>query len=121
MSSTSELILKNNIVNDNNKNLETRRWFILTIFCVNTFMNASAFVTFSPILKQAETYYNVSEQEILWLANTFYLVYATLAIPTLFFFRWRLDVSLIMGTCLNSVGGWLRYIGDDKYEYVLSG
>lgn len=33
-----------------NKNLETRRWFILIIFFVFTFTNASGFVTFSPII-----------------------------------------------------------------------
>ena len=101
--------------------LETRRWWILLIFCIFTFTNATGFVTYSPILSISESYYNSSEQSILWMANIWYLSYVIFSIPALFVFKWRLDVSLNIGTALNAIGGWVRYAAGGNYEIALLG
>ncbi|KAL4489385.1 hypothetical protein ABPG72_002681 [Tetrahymena utriculariae] len=106
---------------DLTQNLEIRRWFILAVFSLFSFSNASGFVTYSPIIQQSQDFYNTSQQNILWLANCYYLTYTFLAIPTLYFFRWRLDFSLIIGAFLNALGGWLRYIGNDQYTFAIMG
>lgn len=101
--------------------LEDKRWVILGVFSIFTFTNASAFVTYSPIVENAARYYHCSQSDVLWLANSWYISYVFLAIPALFFFRWRLGFSLKLGTLLNAVGGWIRYVGDDSYSYALTG
>ncbi|XP_023651571.1 solute carrier family 49 member A3 isoform X1 [Paramormyrops kingsleyae] len=92
-----------------------RRWFVLFVLCLLNCSNALLWLTFAPVADQTARYLGVSLDQVNWLS----LVYMVVAIPLGFVTTWMLDtwglrVSLILGSWLNMVGSFLRYVGTLK-------
>ena len=95
--------------------LEKRRWLVLASFSLFTFVNASAFVTYSPILDVAAKFYQVDKTAIIWFSNIWYIVYVIGSIPAIFLLRINLGYSIIGASILNAIGSWIRYVAFANY------
>lgn len=101
--------------------LEKKRWIILICFSIFTFTNASAFTTYSPILGASTEYYNTSNNNIIWLANIWFVSYAIGGLPMLYFYSKNMKWTLIVFAFIQLVGGWVRYAADDSYQIAFLG
>ena len=60
---------------------EFRRWFVLASFTFFNFVNGATWVAFSSIISQTETYYNISETQVLWFLWHVNILYPIISFP----------------------------------------
>ncbi|XP_071942786.1 choline/ethanolamine transporter flvcr2a-like [Antedon mediterranea] len=99
----------------------TRRWFMLTIFCLVSMTNAAQWIQYASISNVVADYYDVSTLAVDWLSMIFMLLY----IPLIFPVTWLLDkrglkVIGLLGSSLNCLGGWLRFVGALPSRFALA-
>ncbi|XP_033097662.1 feline leukemia virus subgroup C receptor-related protein 2-like isoform X2 [Anneissia japonica] len=99
----------------------TRRWFMLTIFCLVSMTNAVQWIQYASISNVVADYYDVSSLAVDWLSMIFMLLY----IPLIFPVTWLLDkrglkVIGLLGSSLNCLGGWLRFAGAKPSTFALA-
>ena len=95
-----------------------QRWLALTVFGLHEMTNNMMWIMFSPITTIASCYYDVSLFWINSLSWIFMLTYILLLLPATWFLeRFGLRATAIVGGCLNTIGGWVRFAGSSKYYY----
>jgi len=101
--------------------LETRRWFILIAFSFFSASSAMLWITYSPILPNAEAYYNVDVSGIVQFSDASMYVYTAFSfLGSWLAYKW-FTVSLLSAMVLNLIGGWLRYYAAHTYFVALIG
>lgn len=101
--------------------LEKKRWLVLLSFSLFTFSNASAFVTYAPILTAAGTYYGQTQEAIIWFSNIWYIVFVLLSFPALSLYNKSLSASLIASSIMTSAGAWVRFAAGDSFWVAMLG
>ncbi|CAD8132917.1 unnamed protein product [Paramecium octaurelia] len=97
------------------------RWLVLFAFCTFTFSNALGFVQYSPILSLAAEYYGVTDQDIVWFSNCYYITYVVFCPFTIRPLEKRLDLSLFLAAFVTTLGQWFIYIAQQTYSFALVG
>lgn len=68
---------------------EFKRWLILLMFLLLTFMNGLSWGTFGSIIEEAEKYYEVDSNTVIWFSNQFnftYIIFSYLVAKKLLIF-----------------------------------
>jgi len=94
---------------------ERSRWIVLIAYCVFSLSNGIAWITYSPIFKQAGMYYDVSDLAIIQFSNVY--MYTDLVLSFLVswtIYRWP-KVFISSSMILNALGCWLRYFAFQSY------
>lgn len=84
------------------KNLEFRRWLILTSYVTLNFMNGFAWGTYSPIVEEAEKYYSATSLQVCWFVYQFYIIFIFFSLPVANIFL-PLLIFLLGVICLREI------------------
>ena len=99
--------------------LYSRRWLILAIFCTLSFSNSGQWISFAAINNIVQYYYNVSSMAVNCLSIIFFIVYVAFITPSSWILdRYGLKVNTIMGSCLNTLGAWIKFAGSSSSGFV---
>ena len=104
--------------------LYKRRWLMLSIFCLNSMMNAVIWISLSSINDITSKYYKVDPAVIDWMANLFLLVYVFAALPATYFMTcWGLRPTMVVGASFNAVATALHFAGCGRngFPFVVCG
>lgn len=96
------------------------RWVVLVVFMLINLTIQMLWITYSPILGQAATFYGVSDNRVSFLAYTFMIAFVPLSIPVSWVidkYGFRLAVSI--GAIMMGVFGVLRGLVGANYSLVL--
>ncbi len=98
----------------------TYRWVILLAFSLVNLAIQMLWICFAPITGAAALYYNVSEQQIGFLAMSFMIIYIPLSIPV----SWIIDTlgyrkAVNIGVVIMGIFALLRGIFNANYPMVL--
>lgn len=97
------------------------RWVVLGVFMLINLTIQMLWITYSPIIPQAASFYNVSDNLIVLLGLTFMIAYIPLSIPV----SWMIDrygfrLAVSVGAVLMSVFGITRGLVGNNYALVLA-
>lgn len=88
------------------------RWLVLLLFSLNNASNAFLWISFSPIVVTTAQGFQVSQAAVNWLSLVFLVLFFPGTLLTSFAIdRYGTRWTLIIASCLNCLGAWLRYIG----------
>ncbi|ESO99593.1 hypothetical protein LOTGIDRAFT_68534, partial [Lottia gigantea] len=109
-----------------------RRWLMLGLFSVYSFINGYQWIHLSIIGNIIERYYNESlpsdefhrQTTIDWLATSYLAIYVPLIIPGIWLLnKYGLKVNILLGAVINALGAWIKCIGlaPDRFYLVMIG
>ncbi|KAH7969928.1 hypothetical protein HPB52_022639 [Rhipicephalus sanguineus] len=102
----------------------TRRFFMLTIFCVATTMPAFQWLQYSIVSNIVEQYYHAGSTAVSWTAMVFYAAYVTMALPCAWILEnYGLRITILCGACFSAIGSCIKLfsVDPDRFAYVLIG
>ncbi|KAL1420758.1 hypothetical protein MTO96_023800 [Rhipicephalus appendiculatus] len=102
----------------------TRRFFMVTIFCIATTMPAFQWLQYSIVSNIVEKYYDVGSTAVSWTAMVFYAAYVTMAIPCAWVLeKYGLRITVLCGACLTAIGACIKLfsVRPDRFTYVIIG
>ena len=105
------------------------RFVVLAIFSLANASNAFLWICFSPIFQYATERFQVSNTAVNMLSLVFLFAYLPASIMTVYVVeRYGLRTGLVMGTAMNAVCCWIRYVatfvpaaGGGSYALLLVG
>jgi FLVCR family feline leukemia virus subgroup C receptor-related protein len=120
MSAVSPEIITHEVsINNNNIKLKlsSRRWLVLFIFALISFMNAFHWIEHNIIQDVIISYYNSSlpdstigqNESVNWLSLVYMLCYIPLVFPAMFLLDMKgLKLTVGIGALLTAVGAWIK-------------
>ena len=101
---------------------DPRRWFILFLFGLCTFINALAWISMSPMTLILIGAYNMSQTGIHFISNVYLVVFIPLCFPASYMIdkkglKFSLNISIVLSTiglglkCLIAYGNYWVYFG----------
>lgn len=78
-------------------------------------------VSYSPIWSSAAIYYGISDQDLSWLGNMYYITFFTLAPLCIKPLEYRLDYTIMLSAALSAIGTWVVWIAQDSFTITLVG
>nr|CUU97422.1 feline leukemia virus subgroup c receptor-related protein 1 [Hymenolepis microstoma] len=115
-SSVTNLKLKNDV--DNFVPVVVKaRWWMLTLFCTVTLLNAFQWLHINIVAPDSVFFWNGSLPEskqgkdlaIAWLSMIYMLVYIPMIVPATWLLNhYGLRVSILIGAGLNALGAWIK-------------
>ncbi|ESO87344.1 hypothetical protein LOTGIDRAFT_107425, partial [Lottia gigantea] len=109
-----------------------RRWCMLALYCIYSFINAYEWIHLNIIGNMIERYYNESlpsdefhrQTTIDWLATSYLAIYVPLIIPGIWLLnKYGLKVNILLGAVINALGAWIKCIGlaPERFYLVMIG
>ena len=101
------------------------RWVVLLVFMFVALLSQLQWLTFAPISKEISPIYHVSEDDVIWLANVWPIVFVVLAIPVGIFIDKRgFVISVRIAAVFLAVFSILRvaapFLGNNFYVLLIA-